>query len=160
MKNRISAEVKPDDFNTLMGHLTNLEKGLPFLINLSDKERRRLMRLGTRSVEFVNDASDAVRNFPQILPPRFEVQEFLKDTVLYGQLRQMQMKIESLHEKLQDTLAVVGNEAMMAALDVYSYVQTAAPSEPGLKSVADTLSERFKKQSFKKDDGAAPPTQA
>jgi hypothetical protein len=39
---------------------------------------------------------------------------------------------------------------MVASLEVYAYVQTAADRTPGLKSVAEKLKDRFKGQGIRK----------
>jgi hypothetical protein len=62
------------------------------------------------------------------------------------------MLLDSLHEKVDNTHAAVGSEAMQASLEVYAYVQTAKDRVPGLKSVAEKLRERFKGQGPRKKE--------
>lgn len=125
---------------------------LPFLITISPDEKRALVKLGPKSMDFVQDASSAASSFPAILPPTFDVLEYRRDTSLFDSLSQIKMLLDSLHEKVDNTHAAVGSEAMQASLEVYAYVQTAKDRVPGLKSVADKLKERFKGQGPRKKD--------
>ena len=55
-------------------------------------------------------------------------------------------KFESaIAEQIDDTRMAVGGEAMRQAIQTYDYVKTGAKTEPGLKTLADELGERFKK---------------
>jgi hypothetical protein len=96
-------------------------------------------------VDFVQDAAEAAKAFPGILPANFISAEYFKDTDLIKQLVTIKLKLDSVQEKVDDTLMAVGSEAMGSSLEVYSLVQTQADRVPGLKSVADKLKARFKK---------------
>jgi hypothetical protein len=123
---------------------------LPFLITLDAEERKALFKLGPKSADFVKDASMAAVNFPAMLPASFDKVEYTKDTTLFDALGDLKSLVDSLQEKLDNTYMAVGSEAMVASLEVYAYVQTAADRTPGLKSVADKLKDRFRAQGGRK----------
>lgn len=102
----------------------------------------------------MQDASLAVTNFPNILPTSFDKTEYGKDTTLFKALAEIKLLTDSLQEKVDQTYMAVGSEAMVASLEVYAYVQTAADRTPGLKTVADKLKDRFRRQSARR----TPPT--
>jgi len=145
----ISYALVQADIDAVKTAITTINTKLPFLVTLDAEERKALFKLGPKSADFVNDASAAVTNFPNILPTTFDKTEYGKDTALFKALGEIKLLIDSLQEKLDNTYTAVGSEAMTASLEVYAYVQTAADRTPGLKSVADKLKERFKRQSIK-----------
>lgn len=143
----ISAVVAQADLDAVKAAITTINSKLPFLVNLTESEKKSLFKLGPKSVDFVNDAALAAKNYPTIFPASFNLTEFQKDADLVKVLSEVKLVLDSLSERVNDTLTAVGAEAMGESLDVYAYVQTAASTNnPGLKSVAEKLKERFKSQ--------------
>ncbi len=141
----ISIDLTQADVDAVKTAINTINSKLPFLITIDGQERLELVKLGAKSVDFVQDASAAVDNFPAIMPPSFDVAEYGKDSSLFKSLSEIKLLLDSLSEKVTNTYMAVGSEAMVASLEVYAYVQTAAPRTPGLQSVAEKLKERFKK---------------
>ena len=147
----ISAALSTPDVDAIKAAITTINQKLPFLVNLSSDERKSLYKLGSKSVDFVNDASLAAKNYPTIFPASFNIVEFQKDADLVKALSEVKLLLDSLCERVNDTLTAVGSEAMGESLDVYAYVQRASDANtPGLKTVADKLKERFKSQTARK----------
>ena len=146
----ISVALTQSDIDAVKTAIATINTKLSFLVTLDADERKGLFKLGPKSADFVQDASVAVANFPNILPPTFDKAEYDKDTNLFKALFEIKTLVDSLQEKIDNTYMAVGSEAMVASLEVYAYVQTAAPRTPGLGTVADKLRERFKGQGSKK----------
>jgi hypothetical protein len=146
----ISVALVQADIDAIKTAIATITTKMPFLVTLDGSERKALIKLGAKSVDFVQDASLAVTNFPSVLPTSFDKTEYGKDTSLFKALVEIKTLLDSLKEKVDDTCIAVGSEAMIASLEVYTYVQTAADRTPGLRSVADKLKERFKGQGRKK----------
>jgi hypothetical protein len=146
----VSYDMAQADVDAVKDAIATISSKLPFLITLDGNEIKALFKLGPKSADFVQDASGAVASFPNILPPTFDKAEYGKDTALFRALSEIKMQLDSLSEKVDHTHLAVGSEAMLASLEVYAYVQTAADRTPGLKSVAEKLQERFKTQKGRK----------
>lgn len=142
----ISESISLEQMKVVKTALQTITENLPFLIALSVDEKKALVKLGAKSVDFVRDCNTVASNYPQILPAGFDTKELERDSVLFEQLSELKMLVDTLSEKLTDTTTAVGNEAMKASLTVYDYVKTAAKSQAGLKTVADQLQQRFKGQ--------------
>lgn len=155
MKSKISVVLSAQEVADIKKTIGDISPKMPFLVSLTKKEKRALIKLGPKSADFVSDAAGAAKNFPDILPRTLDAEEFQKDSSLFAALTDIAMVLDSMQEKVNDTLAIVGNDAMTKGLKVYAYVQTAASKEPGLKSVADKLKVRFKKTPQAKKDEAA-----
>jgi hypothetical protein len=149
----ISVSLVQADIDAVKTAIATINTKLPFLITLDGGEIKSLIKLGSKSADFVSDASAAVAAFPQVLPPSFDKVEYGKDTALFKILSDLKLQIDSLSEKLDNTYLAVGSEAMSASLEVYAYVQTAKDRTPGLGSVADKLKERFKGNTGRKKKG-------
>lgn len=145
----ISVAMSQADVDAVKAAIATINSKLPFMITLTPEERRTLIKLGPKSVDFVQDAITAVAGFPNVLPPSFDKNEYAKDTSLFRALGEIKVLIDSLQEKVDNTYTAIGSEAMTASLEVYAYVQTAADRTPGLQSVADLMRQRFKKQGLK-----------
>jgi hypothetical protein len=100
--------------------------------------------MGDKSLAFVNNSLTAAQSNRDILPPSFDLEEFVRDYQLANSLTEVLLGLRQLTEQVDDTLLAVGSEAMSSSLTVYDYVKTAAKKTPGLKTLAEQLGERFK----------------
>jgi hypothetical protein len=147
----ISNSVSETDMQAIKQAIQIITEKLPFLVALSSDEKRSLVKLGAKSIDFVRDCNTVAQNYGQILPANFDIQELSKDSKLFEQLSEIQLLFNTLTEKLNDTTIAVGNESMKASLTVYEYVKTASKSQAGLKTVAEQLQQRFKGQGKSKN---------
>lgn len=140
----ITATLKEADIKEIKAALETIQQKLPFLITLSVEERRKLYKMGDKSLAFVNNSLTAAQSNRDILPASFDVEEFLRDYQLAATLTELLLGLRQVTEQVDDTLMAVGSEAMTSSLTVYDYVKTAAKKTPGLKTLAEQLGERFK----------------
>jgi hypothetical protein len=139
------------DIDAVKTAIATIAAKMPFLVTLNADEIQSLFKLGHKSADFVQDASQAATNFGNsILPASFNQAEYAKDVALFKALMEIKLLLDSLNEKVDNTYMAVGSEAMTASLEVYAYVQTAADRTPGLQTVADKLKDRFKNQGIRK----------
>ncbi|WP_445630282.1 hypothetical protein [Nostoc sp. DSM 114167] len=140
----IAATLSPQDIQEIKAALQTVQKKMPFLITLSTEERRKLVKMGDKSLAFVNNSITAAQSNREILPATFDVDELVQDYQLAAALTELLISMQQLTEQVDDTLMAVGSEAMTSSLTVYDYVKTASKKTPGLKTVAEQLGERFK----------------
>lgn len=140
----ISAQLTETDVQEIRAALATIQTRMPFLINLTVEERRKLFKMGNKSLAFVNNSLTAAQSNRDILPASFDLDEFISDYQLATTLSEIHLSLQQLTEKVDDTLMAVSSEAMGSSLTVYDYVKTAAKKTPGLKAIADQLGERFK----------------
>jgi hypothetical protein len=140
----ITGSLSPQDIEAIKAALQTVQEKLPFLITLSNEERRSLLKMGDKSLAFVNNSITAAQSNRNILPASFDVEELVRDYQLATALTEVLISMRQITEQVDDTLLAVGSEAMSSSLTVYDYVKTAAKKTPGLKTVAEQLGERFK----------------
>lgn len=131
-------------FKEIKAALEIIQQKLPFLITLSVEERRKLFKMGDKSLAFVNNSLTVAQSNRDILPASFDLDEFVRDYQLAATLTELLLGLRQMTEQVDDTLLAVGSEAMSSSLTVYDYVKTAAKKTPGLKILAQQLGERFK----------------
>ena len=151
----IDATLSDADVQAVKDRFTEILSQLPFLVNLTLLERRRIAKTGPDSLSFVQNALATARDNSSILPPTFDTPGFARDVDLFAALTDLQTVAESVLSQIDDTRLAVGGEAMQAASQTYKYVQTAAKTTPGLRPVAEKLAERFQKASRQKDPGGS-----
>lgn len=140
----ISASLTEAEITRIKASLDTVEKALPFLINLTTTERRKLLKMGDKSLAFVSNCLAVSQSNREILPLNFNVDEFSRDYELAIALSDILIRLRQITEKVDDTLMAVGSEAMTTSLEVYDSVKSGAKRNPGLKTVAEQLGERFK----------------
>lgn len=141
---KITASLSLEDMQQIKAALQTIQKKLPFLMTLSTEERRKLFKMGDKSLAFVNNSITAAQSNPDILPASFDLQELVQDYQLATTLTELLIVVRQLSEQVDDTLLAVGSEAMSSSLTVYDYVKTATKKTPGLKNLAEQLGDRFK----------------
>ncbi|WP_068818206.1 hypothetical protein [Phormidesmis priestleyi] len=153
----ISAKLSSTDLDEIKAALSTIEAKLPFLIHLTAEERRKLFKMGNKSLSFVSNSLTAAQSNPDILPASFALDEFALDYQLAASLTEVHLRLQQLTEKVDDTLMAVSSEAMNSSLTVYDYVKTAAKKTPGLKAISEQLGERFKtlRQKVSKESSAS-----
>jgi hypothetical protein len=151
----ITATVADADVTAIKDAIATIQQKLPFLITLTDAERKSLPKAGANSLSFVEHAQTAAQNNPAILPAAFNAVNFASHVALFATLTDLNTSIAQLASEVDDTRLAVGSEAMGEARQVYEYVKSAAKTTPGLKPVADQLAERFQHSSAAKTP--APP---
>lgn len=140
----ISTTLSEADMQEIKTAIKTIQQKLPFLITLNVEERRKLLKMGDRSLAFVSNSLSAAQSNSNILPASFNLSGLVQDTQLAASLTEILILLRQVTEQVDDTLMAVGSEAMTDSLTVYDYVKTAAKKTPGLKAVAEQLGERFK----------------
>jgi hypothetical protein len=142
-KNIVSATLSATEMESIMSSINTIEKALPFLIDLTNNERRGLPKLGDKSRAFVNKALELATQNPGFLPRDFDIAEMEKDVKLFEALYSIRLALNKLNEQVNDTFMGVGSEAYVAALLVYNYARSNGFGTEGLDSAVDELAQRF-----------------
>lgn len=142
--NKIDVDFSTDDLQAVMQALETVREKLPFLIGLSDKERRRLARIGRKSQAFTYQALDVAAQHPELMPRYLDVDGAMRDMNLFTSLNSILQVLSELEQMVKDTQAVAGSEAYAAARKAYMSVKKDGRSI-GLGEVIDSLSQYFER---------------
>ena len=149
----LSAELTQANIDTIKSNLQHIKDLLLFLVNLTPQERKRLFKMGPKSLSFVEYALTVATEHTGIMPANFSLEEFKKDYDLTRALNEINVVSGPLLEGISDTQMLAGAEAMNAANIVYAQVKVAAKSDSSLDGVRTELKRRYENQGKK-----TPPT--
>lgn len=141
----ISAEISDETVTQLIQHVKEIEKQLPFVINLTPDEIRALPKMGDKSLPFVEKSLEFAQEYPEFVPPYLDVPELQRDLALSKKLKRLINVLQPLTEKVCDTYYAVGAEAFTAARTFYKSTKNASGlSVPGSDAIAVELGKRYK----------------
>jgi hypothetical protein len=140
----------PDaDKTTALTKLNEVKTLMPFLLSLTVEERKKLRKMGPKSVAYVQQCLAGAIAFPNELKRNFDTPEFQKDVNLIANLLGVQVICQALLELIEDTMMAAGVDAMNASDEVYESLKSSAKSNANVKSMVDTIALRFKEQGKK-----------
>ena len=146
--NRLDVTVSTEQLLTLEMALTALEEAVPFFISLSPKERRKLLKLGPKSEDFVRHALEAGHLNADIIPAALTMVEMERDKKLRDALISIGQRLDTLRQKARDTSMLAGADLMEASMVIYRALQ-ANGRAAGLDEVLGRLRARWDRPSRK-----------
>jgi hypothetical protein len=151
--NRIDATLTDEHRDKAMAALATLAEVLPFLIDLSPKERADSPKFGEKNRSFVSQALAVAEEHPEIFPASFSLAELRNDVQLVEAMYPLRHTVKALFRKIDDTYLAAGSEAYAAALAVYQYAKQHNVTGDALEDSLDDLGRRFARKTRK----SAPP---
>jgi hypothetical protein len=116
----------------------------PYSIALTPHERQTMLKMGDKSLAFVEKAHDYAVDNPTLTPSYRDMAAFDVDFADAHGLWSLLTLIKQLEEAVEDTIMTAGSEAYHAALAFYHNVQAAAKDDiPGAKAIFENLKTRF-----------------
>jgi len=126
----------------------------PYTLSLKPEERREMLKMGDKSLAFVEKAYDYAQSNPMLVPPYLDMGMFGIDVKDATGLRVLLMTAQQLSMMIDDTIMVSGSEAYNASLTFYNAVKVAANQNvSGAKAVYKELKERYPGRTTKKEEG-------
>ena len=151
-ENRISASISEESRTAIKAAIQTIKDNMPFLKDLTIEERKSRLKLGDRSIAFVQGTLGVATENPDFLPRSFDVDEMQRDVELYQDLNDISRSLTQLLELVEDTKMEVGSDAYSAALVVYKYAKDSSIGA-GLDEVVDDLGRRFARRSRQAEAG-------
>ncbi len=146
MENRINSVVTPDNISMAETHIQAIQAELPFLIDLTPVESKRLSRMEAGRSEFVRRAHAIAQGNEQLRPQYINFGDIEMDLNLITGLDQIIAKVGKLYKQLNDTRDRAGHEAYGVSREIYGTVQRAAAQGiPGAAHAYEELKQMFEK---------------
>jgi hypothetical protein len=141
--NNISASIADPDHATLIATINDVKNHLPFLVNLTPKERQAGTK-GQNKLTFVMASFDYATNNPNIVPSTLNLAEWASDIELLQKITTLLQVVNVLQEGLKDTQLALRKETTTAALNFYKYAKVAATGQvPGIDVIVDDLKKKL-----------------
>lgn len=145
--NKVSGILKDADQQKIIKNIDDIALMLPFLINLTIEKRKKMRKMGAKSMDYVNLNLQGVQNFPKALKSGIDFTKFKNDLNLYNSLVPIAIKLRALLESLDDTILAAGSDAIMAADEVYAKLKSSAKKNANVKDLVDQIAKRYVAQS-------------
>ena len=146
----VSLAFTPEELTALDAAIATVERFSESFVSLTAEQIRSLAKMGDRSEPFCRIAPVVFRQYPNALPPSFDLAEMEHDIATFDALRPRALRLQQVVAKFDDTLLAIGSDIYDAARDGYKHMKSAGKTE-GL----DALREAFPGRSprIRKPDG-------
>jgi hypothetical protein len=114
----------------------------PLLVALAADQRRRAVKMGDGSEAFCRQALNVISENIALMPRNFDLDEMRRDLHSHDALHARAVRLTRLMEKVHDTDTALGSDAMMAALEGYTFLKAAGKGE-GVDTLRKMLGRRF-----------------
>jgi hypothetical protein len=151
-RNLISAAISDADQANIAADIADIQKILaPVLIfNLTPQERLESLKMGDKTLAFVQKSLEYATSNPSIVPAFLDVDEANKDYALARALYTIYQQLITLIHAIEDSMMVSGGESYDGALIFYNALKGAIRSNvPGSQAIEADLKERFPRKSKK-----------
>lgn len=156
--NRISAEFSAEQIASVNNAIVALRDALPFLVSLVPDERRKLPKLGPKTLGFDERCQAHMASHPELVPSFIDQAEIAKDRALRERMTGVVRDLVNLATSAEDTLLLISHEVYSADLAFYQNVRQAA--KRGIlnaQTILDDLSPRFPgRSSARAESGKTP----
>lgn len=151
-QNQISIQIPQEVIDAVVAKLQDCKHQLdPYLQGLTAEDRRKLFKLGDKTVATVEKTKEYVITNPQFIPAYMDQEEFKKDAVVVTQMKAIVNLATQLATDADDTMMLAGSEALQGALLYYGQVKEAHHRGiPTAKAIYEDLSQRFARGTYKK----------
>jgi hypothetical protein len=125
--------------------LKDAKEALEFeAVTLTAAERHEILKMGPKTLAFVEKAHEFAEKNPSLRPPYLNMQNFNDDFNDAHNLWGLLNTATQIVEMLSDTAMAAGSDAYHASLVFYNSVKVAAQQDiPGAKAVYEELQKRF-----------------
>jgi hypothetical protein len=141
----------PAKRKALISQIAALQASMPYLVNLTPKEKINYLRMGKKAPTFINAALELAKQNPNILPPYFDMPGFTADVQDHQFLGDALVQINSLQQAVANTVIALEQESIRTALDFYKHCQAASTQNiPGAGATLAQLQPMMPKTGKKK----------
>jgi len=147
-ENRVSFVVPPEAIQTARESNGVTASALKaYLIALTPAERRKLLKMGDKTLAFVEKICEYAADAPEFVPAFLNVVEMNNDLNNATGLNTVYRPMLETVGNLSDTILASGSDAYKAALLYYNSVKSAAKNNvPNAKAIYEDLKKRFESQ--------------
>jgi hypothetical protein len=145
MKNEHLEAIPVDVIAQVKSKLNEIRTVLnPYVVALTPAERRKLPKMGDKSLTFVEKSYAYALENPAFVPSYLDMQAFGVDFADAHGLWIVRNDAQQVYETLDDSVLSAGSESFQASLVFYNSVKVAAAQDvPGAKAIYEELKHRF-----------------
>ncbi|MFZ5527965.1 MAG: hypothetical protein ACOZE7_15030 [Pseudomonadota bacterium] len=150
-QNLITLSVTEQQYNEVDAALATIENHFAGLKDLSQNERRGLMKMGNKSEAFCRQTLVVLAQNPAVVPPGLSLADAQGDLHHLEQLRIRTARVRKLLGRMDDSEVALGSDVMSAALNGYGLLKMMGKGS-GLVALRQGISARFARTSRSKGE--------
>ena len=150
-QNLVSLRITPEQVAQALAGLAQIEAALPGLISLDPDDRRSLSFMGPKSEAFCRQTLRVLAQYPRIVPASLDVAEAGHDLDAHEKLRSVQVVMQRLMSRVDDTVLGLSSDVMEASREGYNHIKVASASH-GLEEARKELALRWTKSRRQADE--------
>ncbi|NLE25906.1 MAG: hypothetical protein GX625_11310 [Clostridiaceae bacterium] len=153
--NNVSFTLSEEELNDINSALDTLERILlPKTISLTPEIRHELLKMGDKTIAFVEKSLEYGEQNHQFVPQFVDLEEAWKDLNGVKTIRTVDRRIDVLSQRLDDTRMQAGSEAYSASRSIYGQIQLIAKATHSVEAqkARDELKARFMGRSAKPNE--------
>lgn len=150
-ENNINIEIPAEDLKKMLEAVNTLKTLTEkYLIALTPTERKGKLKMGDKSIPFVEKVLEYTKSNPKFIAEFMDVKALENDFKAVLELSNLLRPIDQLASGFNDTILLAGGEALSNALIYYNTVKQAAKNNvPGAKVIYEDLKKRYEKTKAK-----------
>ncbi len=140
----VSVVITPDQKAAILGQIAGLKAALTFAIGLTDDQRRKMLKLGDKTVGFEQKCASYMASRPDLIPGFVDMNQLAQDRAGWTDVADLMHALFDVYQPLDDTEMVLSHQIYLPDLSFYQNVQLAAKRNvPGAQAIYDDLKTRF-----------------
>jgi len=124
--NQISTSVNQKEAIQIKDSIRKIDDMLPDLVTLSNEELATIPHMSSDTIDFIYEALDLAKQYPEMIPDNIDITEIKKDVELIEAINRILIPMRHLVKKLEDSALLAGSEAYMPSLAIYNSVKLKA----------------------------------
>lgn len=145
MGSSVLAVLSPETVADILQKLADIDSAINDGVSLRPTDRRKLLKLGRKTTQFVQRTIEMTQQNPEMVPPYIDRASMESNYQVYNQMLNLVHVVDQLKRKLEDRLLASGSYAHTVSLSCYKAIKNAsADNVPGAEPVYAALKTRFK----------------
>ncbi len=124
IENKVSLEITEQAKQAIAEAIQTIKNNLPQLTNLNPLKRQEMLKMGDKTLAFVNKAYENALTHPELAPSYLDLAEMKKDLDAVKELTNIVRPLQVQLDLLKDTSMIAGSEGYAAALVFYNSVKS------------------------------------
>jgi hypothetical protein len=145
MNNKVDKQLTDEEKKEILDLIATLRSKMPFLIKLSNDDRKSMVFMDDGRTPFANKSFDYATRNADVNPGDQMLAAGSRDLDLFSFLSVVENEMGQMYEMVHDTKQEAGSEAFEVARFVYMKAKMAlAMKVPGMQTIVDDLGKLFK----------------
>jgi len=159
MANEFDQTIPKEVQARIQAHLDGIKEEMkPFLISLTPKERKNRLKMGDKTVAFVQKVTSYAISTPSLVPAFVDVDALQRDTAAIAVLTPIRQQLQQLTTDTDSTIMVAGGESFTDSLIIFGNMKFMAKNkQPGAQVAYAECKVRWPGNPKYKDE--TPPTE-